>query len=395
MEGSIRYAGDRIRVTTQLIDGRTGTDLWSETYDRKFDDIFAIESDIAMSVANAVGAQFSDEEQARVERASTTSPAAYALYLRARSLLGTGNVETREHALLDQALELDPKFASALGSMAYLYAGQLINSAGTSASDQAALEPLIKEYAARALALDPQNPPAFQALSNLAAYSWRWAEARTDALRALESRQVLIPANWFLSWSGSHEESVRIARRAAALSPLDWTGLWNLGMVLNYAGRYDEAAASLRKGIEMAPAQPLLHSWLIYTEVARGDIDAARSEAQLTERLLPEREVIYLLDLAYCYGRMGDRKNAQRLYDEIKAMAARQEIGVGGWAIASMAVGDYDEGLRWLNMGAEKAQRHEIDAGMFSLMNLKLNFTADPILEQPKFVDVRNRLRGD
>jgi hypothetical protein len=60
-----------------------------------------------------------------------------------------------------------------------------------------------------------------------------------------------------------------------------------------------------------------------------------------------------------------------------------------------MAIGDYQEGLRWLNVGAEKAARHELDAGMFSLMNLKLNFTADPMLEMPEFVDVRNRLRGD
>jgi Flp pilus assembly protein TadD len=165
--------------------------------------------------------------------------------------------------------------------------------------------------------------------------------------------------------------------------------------VLHYAGRYDEAAAAFRESIEMSPAVPVLHAWLAYAEIARGDNDIALREMQLAEQLLPTRTPIYVLDLAYSYGRLGDRDNARRLYAEIEALAADQEIGAGGWALASMAIGDYDEGLRWLDVGAEKARRHELDAGMFSLMNLKLNFTADPMLETPEFVDVRNRLRGD
>jgi tetratricopeptide (TPR) repeat protein len=302
---------------------------------------------------------------------------------------------------LDRALALDPEFVLALGMKAGLYSGQLVNTAGNDARDQAELEPLIREFAARALALDRQNPAAHAALSNLAAFSWRWTEAREPTLRALQSRSTLQSGAavavtfWFLSWSGSGEEATRFAERAAALSPLDWQGPWILGIVLNYAGRYDDAAVSFRKGIEISPAAPVIHTWLAYTEVARGNNDAALREMQLTEQLLQNRLVVYLLDLAYCYGRLGDRDNARRLYDEISAIAARQEIGAGGWALASMAIGDYNEGLRWLNVGAEKAVRHELDAGMFSLMNLKLNFTADPMLETPEFVEVRNRLRGD
>jgi Flp pilus assembly protein TadD len=198
-----------------------------------------------------------------------------------------------------------------------------------------------------------------------------------------------------LSWSGSGEEAIRFADRAVELSPIDWQGPWILGIVLNYAGRYDDAAAALRKAIALLPANPVIHTWLAYTEIARGNNVAALREMEITQQLLEDRTAIYLLDLAYSYGRLGDRDNAQRLYDEIMSVAAQQDIGAGGWAIASMAIGDYEEGLRWLNVGADKAARHELDAGMFSLMNLKLNFTADPMLETPEFVEVRNRLRGD
>ncbi len=125
-------------------------------------------------------------------------------------------------------------------------------------------------------------------------------------------------------------------------------------------------------------------------------MQTARQELELTENLLGEqRPVIYLLDTSYAYGRLGDTGSAQRLFAEISAAAKEQEIGAGGWAIANMAIGNYDEALTWLRTGAEKAARHEIDAGMFSLMNLKMNITADPVLERPEFVEVRERLRGD
>jgi TolB-like protein len=398
MEGSVRYSGSRVRVTTQLIDAATGAHLWSDAYEREFADIFAIQADIAMNVANAMQAEFSPEEQAAIEKLPTNSAAAYDLYLQAMSVLGTatgGGARIRE--LLDRALEIDPEFVLALGAKAGSYSGELINTAGSVARSQAELEPLIRESAARALELDPENSGAHSALGGLAVYSWRWTEARPSVLRSLDSPQFYsVTANWFLSWSGDDEASIRFAQRRATLNPLDWTGPWNRGIVLTYAGRYDEAAAAFRESIAMAPTVAVQHPWLASTEIARGNPDAARQELQLTERLLGEnRLIIYLLDIAYSYSRIGDREIAQRLYDEIVRTAAGQEIGAGGWAIASMAVGDYAEALRWLNVGAEKAARHELDAGMFSLMNLKLNVTNDPVLERPEFVEVRSRLRGD
>lgn len=141
----------------------------------------------------------------------------------------------------------------------------------------------------------------------------------------------------------------------------------------------------------------LQHSWLALTEVALGSTEEARGELQLAEQLLGQnRAVISLLDVGYGYGRIGDGANARRLFDEISAVAERgQDIGASGRALIHLAVGQTDEALEWLERGAEKADRHELDAGYFSLMNIRMNYSDDPLLDRPEFVDVRNRLRGD
>ena len=126
-------------------------------------------------------------------------------------------------------------------------------------------------------------------------------------------------------------------------------------------------------------------------------MEDARRELQLAEEILGEnRSIITLLDMAYTYGRIGDLEAARRLVAEIdEAVRAGQDIGAGGHAFLHMAVGEYDEALDWLRQGAEKAERHELDAGFYQLMNLKLNYANDPVLERPEFVAVRNRLVGD
>ncbi len=400
MEGSVRYAGDRVRVTTQLIDATTGAHLWSEAYEREFNDIFAIQTDIAVQVAKALEAELTSEEQGIVEAPATTSSEAYALYLQSLGLQdNVGGSISQTLSLLDRAIELDPQFSLALGAKAAMYTVELINTTAGVARDPGELEPLIREYASAALELDPHDSNAHTALCVLAVFSWRWSEARKHALRAIEAPKWGIFAanvNWTISWAGDAELAVATAEHLERLNPTDWSAPWNSGIVLNYAGRYGDAAAALRRSIAILPALPVHHSWLTFTEVARGDLQTARQELELTENLLGEqRPVIYLLDTSYAYGRLGDTGSAQRLFAEISAAAKEQEIGAGGWAIANMAIGNYDEALTWLRTGAEKAARHEIDAGMFSLMNLKMNITADPVLERPEFVEVRERLRGD
>lgn len=154
MEGSVRYAGDRVRITAQLIDADTDQHIWSDAYDRDLADIFKIQADIAMNIANALLAEFTPDEQARIERAPTQSTEAYALYLRA--------LESNDHdgavSLLREAIEVDPQFAVAYAELAAVYAFGVINTDGFAAmpaEERGELEALSRQYAEQAIQIEP------------------------------------------------------------------------------------------------------------------------------------------------------------------------------------------------------------------------------------------------
>jgi hypothetical protein len=117
---------------------------------------------------------------------------------------------------------------------------------------------------------------------------------------------------------------------------------------------------------------------------------------QLLERMLGDnRPLVFLPELAYAYSRLGRDDDVARLFAEIEARAADTDVGVGTWAMAYLAAGDEDEALRRLEAVTEKVRNHEPDQGYLQLMNLKMNFLADPKLEEPRFAEVLSRIRGD
>lgn len=396
MEGSVRYANDRVRVTMQLIDPATGTHLWSEAYERDFEDIFAIQADIAMNVANALNATFTPEEQRQIERVPNTSPETYALFLQYLDLAGTGNQSPRMLAMLDQMIATNPQFALPYGLKATTYANLLINTTFGAAGDRAQTEALARTNAERALELDPTTPGGLSAVAIIDVFTWRWAEARQQYERALRSGRVGAYSSWFSAWSGREAEAVVGAERGVALSPLVWDSHWGLGIVRSYAGDYDAAVGDFRRGIELAPALSLQHSWLAMAEIGRGNLDEASRALEDAEQLLGNnRSIISLVDILYGYGRVGRRADAERLFAEIQSLTAGQDIGAGGWALAYLGIGDQARALEQLRLGAERARDKVLDQGFFSLMNIRMNYTGDPALEQSEFAAVRAELTGD
>jgi len=397
MEGSVRYADNRVRITTQLIDARSGAHLWSEAYERDFKDIFAIQADIAMSVANALNATFSPEEQRQVERVPTISPEAYALMLQVGDLGARGNQGRQILALADQAIARDPNFAAPYATKAFVYSNLLINTTFGSAGDRAQTEALARSNAERSLALDPSSLAPGRTLAFIDALNWRWTAARQTYERHYDAKDPRVNYfDWFSSWTGEGTQAIEKAQRATTLDPADWASRWRLGMVLLYAREEDKAIAAFRRGIEIAPTLSLQHSWLAFAEIARGNHDEALRELQLTETLLGNnRAIISLVDLIYAYGRIGRSADAARLFAEIQALAKTQDIGTGGWASAYLGIGDQQKALEQLRLGAERARNHMLDPGFFTLMNIRMNPTRDPVLEQPEFVAVRAALTGD
>jgi Flp pilus assembly protein TadD len=154
--------------------------------------------------------------------------------------------------------------------------------------------------------------------------------------------------------------------------------------------------AALRRSIELGPTWSSARSWLAWAEIARGNSADALRELEVAEELLgPNRSIINLLDILYGYGRLGRTVEAQRLFNELEGLAATQDLGAGGWAMAYLAIGENEKALEQLELGVERARAKVLDPGFFQLMNLRMNVTNDPVLEQPEFVAVRAELTGD
>jgi TolB-like protein/Tfp pilus assembly protein PilF len=400
LTGSIQYAGDRISVGIALVDPVSGANLWSESYVGELAEIFAVQADISMNVANALDAEFSAEEQALIEEIPTASSEAYEVYLQARALRPLNENDPRIVPLLEQAIDIDPGFAAAHAFLANHLSRMLSSSTVGNAVDvarRAELAALVERHAVRALEIDEHQGPAHAALATLAFLSWRWTEAEAAFRRAIDSSPedavVTVYFVMLLSYLGDHDEARMIAERANTLNP---SVIVPLGYARGYARDYDTATAVFRRAVQNSPV-PGSRLWLAFMEIARGNDAEALNLLELVDRMTADNGlIVYLPELAYGFARVGQEAKARRLFDEIKAREAEgAPAGAGVWAMAHLAIGDREGTLEWLEVGAQEAANHEPDPGFIALMNLKMNITNDPVLREPEFAAVLERIRGD
>jgi TolB-like protein/Flp pilus assembly protein TadD len=218
LEGSVRRAGDRVRIVSQLVDARTDEHLWAETYDRDLKDVFAIQSEVARQIASALRATLSPEERKRIEQRPTGNLAAYDLYLKGRELYNHYRKADNESAieLFQKALELDSGFALGYAGLGDSYAQRVLRFG----FPQAAVEPSL-QMSRKAIALDPELAEGYKALG-----------------LALQVK-------------GAHREALEALRRAAEINP--GVGIYNLGAVLRQMGRLDEALSWMLRARDLDP----------------------------------------------------------------------------------------------------------------------------------------------
>jgi len=404
MEGSVRYAGDRVRVTAQLIDAKTADHIWSEVYERDLADIFAIQSDIATRIATALEATFSVAERQSIEKRATDSPVAYALYLKAVATLresdeaaGSSTLLSGMQSALNQAIEIDPKFTLALVARARLYAASLNADIGTEenyASRRTELEKLALQDLDRALALDSNLGAAHAALAQIHQFNWRRAEAKAAYDRALElspnDPDVLTDYGYFRLAMGKPEDAIRLANRALEVDPNNDRVRGALGWFLFASGDPATAVVCGRKQVESMPTIGLGHWALALAESALGNDAAALEAARIAERLLRENtNPVLLAAVAYAYGRISRPDDAARLVVRLEELATMRRVPAVGWALGYMAIGDDERALHWLNEAADNPEPYE---GYIMLTMLKINAFADPRLDEPRFQKVRSRL---
>jgi TolB-like protein/DNA-binding winged helix-turn-helix (wHTH) protein/Tfp pilus assembly protein PilF len=398
MEGTVRYANRRVRITAQLVDGRKGTELWSRTYSRDLQDVFAIQSEIATAIATALETGVKPAELARLEKPLTDSPAAYALFLKATDLLNSGK-QAESIAVLDRVIALDPDFAMAYALKAYQGAWSLVNSTVPAPHDPATqheLERRALEAADHALEIDSNLGVAWLARAVIDTLSWHWDKAGDPFARALELSpndvNVLRDYAWFKWSKGEDEEAMRLARRQLALSPNDFLSYAYLIWAALFTGRPEEALPVAQEGVELFPASPIMVSMLGYSHLGTGNFAEAETYLRTAEQLMTDESGQFRMGMINSYNVLGHPDDAMRVFRQIQAWSETHGVGAGDWVLMYLGLGRPDTAYEWLTRAVEHAERHEIDAGFGALIIIKKNIWKDPVLEQPRFRALRQRL---
>jgi serine/threonine protein kinase/tetratricopeptide (TPR) repeat protein len=357
LEGSVRKSGNRVRISVQLVNVADGYHLWSETYDRTLEDIFAVQDDIAQSVVKELrtallgvesDSKASGEAKAAVAAAARgrgSNPEAHRLYLQGRFLADRRSTETlgKAEAYLREALELEPEFARAWACLADV----LHNQVGLGAKSAAVALPPAREAAARALELAPDLPEALEAQAGLQThYDWNWPAAEVTVKRMLEvapdSPNALSWASQIAGTMGRFDEAIALGRRACEQDPLSARGYMQLGLALQAARLLPEAEVAFRKVTELAPERAAVHNSLALLMLETGRLEEAMIEAQA------ERERIFRVQtISIVAHAMGRTEEADAALAELIRLAAVD----GPFQVAEVYAlrGDADAAFQWLD----------------------------------------------
>jgi TolB-like protein/Tfp pilus assembly protein PilF/tRNA A-37 threonylcarbamoyl transferase component Bud32 len=355
LEGSVRRAGNRLRISAQLVNVGGGYRLWSERYDREMTDVFAIQDEIAKAIAARLQVGLGGEG-GRLVTPATGSLDAYHLYLKGRYYLAQRGLGLRKALeCFDRALALDPNYALAYAGLAD--ACTVLAEYGLARPN--VLRPKARAAVQRALELAPDLAEVHCASGALAFIcDWDWPRAARDLRRAVELNPRSVVARQWLSYylvfiEGGVEDAVAQARRAVELDPLSPLLVMQLGMTLTGAGRYDEAVSSFRRAGDLAPLmfQATIHLGLVFNHLGRSDEAIAPLEVAVTTS---GRHPWTLAALAVCYSALGKRADVEAIHDELLARARREYVQSTILAIVAASLGQMDDTFRLLDRACDE-----------------------------------------
>jgi serine/threonine-protein kinase len=356
LEGSVRRAGRRLRISAQLINVADGYLLWSETYDRDAEDVFAIQDEISRAIAGALRVRLFGQQQAVLVKPPTDDLEAYTLYLKGRHFWNRRTDQDLHRGLeyFELALARDPNYAVAHAGVADSYAILGFYSA----LPPTEAFPKAKAAALRALALDPNLAEAHPALAYVAMYhDWDWAVAEREFQLAIQLNPGYATAHqWygnFLVLLGRYQDSLDEFSEAVALDPLSPLKLGALGWSYYFARRYQEAAVECRRALELDPNYVVAHLWLGLASEQLGRFAQAVEEFEEAARIAG-RSVSSLAFLGHAYAIAGRADDARSLLDELMRLRASRYVSAYDLAAIHLGLGDNHSGSQWLERAFEE-----------------------------------------
>jgi TolB-like protein/DNA-binding winged helix-turn-helix (wHTH) protein/Tfp pilus assembly protein PilF len=355
LEGSVRRDADRVRITAQLVETRTQTHLWAESYDRKATDVIGIQKDVAMAIARSVTPTLGSRG-ALTRPAGPASFSAYEYTLRGRFFREQATEASTRKAIeyFERAIALDPRYAPAHAGLGDGY--RLLGAPGWEVEAPDGLLKKAREGAQQALALDPSSPDAHAVMSMVHfTYDWDLDGAEREIKEAIRLNPSLSKAHQYysgiLTAAGRMEEATAEAQRGMELDPLSATAGTTLGVRLYYSGRIDEAAEQFRKTLEVNPSFAVAHWGLAQCYRIKGRMQDQLDE--LTKAVTLSGNSAYMrAHLGYGYAIAGDRARAEAIARALESEGPARYVAPYHLALIAAGLGDTAVAVRWLERAA-------------------------------------------
>ena len=351
LEGSVRRAGDRVRIVAQLIDAATDQHLWAETYDRQLTDIFAIQTDVALHIAAALRAELSHDERTRIRREPTRDLHAYQLYLQGRHCYSRYTEESIRRGIeyFEQAIAEDPAYALAHAGVALAYAELAAGQGGGALRPEVAFH-RAKEAVTKALALDNGLGEAHSVSALLRlVHDFDWAGAEEEFKLALElspgGADVYDHYGWLCSALERYDEAIAMVTRAQELDPLMHRA--DVATALLRAGRYEEALRAALRCIDFEPEYARGRSTLGWAFVKSGRVDEGLAELEKSVTLAPDN-TLYLAQLGEAYALAGKVEQAREVLHQLEQLSQQRYVSPYHMAYVYTGLGEQDRAMDWL-----------------------------------------------
>ncbi|HJX25824.1 MAG TPA: tetratricopeptide repeat protein [Chthoniobacterales bacterium] len=390
LEGSVQKSNDQVRVNVQLINAMTDAHLWADTYDRKLTDIFAVESEIAKSIADALQAKLSRAAEHVLASRPTDNPEAHELYLKGRYFWNrrTGANLQKAAEYFEQAIAKDPKYALAYSGLADCHVLlPVYPELGTYPRDEM---PKALAAAHKAVELDDSLAEAHTSLARALASDLQLPAAMPEFKRAIELNPSYATAHqWFgecLQSQGRVEEGLAELKRAQEVDPLSLVNNALVGFALDTVGKSNEAIAQLRRTIEMDPSFANSHGLLGNVLENKGNLKEAIVAYEKSNSL--GADPIAAADLARAYFLVGRKAEAPQLLDKLKALSERQYVPAYSMALVQSVFGDKDEAIRLL----EKSYQDHAPFDSADLGWILIDHRLDDLRSDPRFKKLITRI---
>jgi serine/threonine-protein kinase len=379
LEGSVRKAGNRLRITAQLINAADGYHVWSEQYDRVMADVFDVQDEITLAIVDALKIELLVGEESAVRKKHTANVEAYHLYLKGRYYWNRSTTEAFRKAIdhFQRAIDVDPTYALAYAGMADAYAG--LGDAGHSAVSPKEAFSSARAAVQKALELDDTLAEAHASLGHLEIHEFAWSEAQRAFKRAIELNPNYATAYHTYAFSfaasGRLEEAIATLERAVELDPVSLGIATNLGVLFYFARRYDQAVEQYHKVLDMDPSFARVYVTLgsAYAQMGRHEESVAMFQKAI--ELSGDRSKIAALGRAYALA--GKKEEALEIIEELQQLSRKRYVTPYAVALIYASMGEKDEAFSWLQRACEE--------GVSDLIYMKVDPFLDNLRSDPRF----------